>query len=118
MPEEAEPIAKPTYVKVAGWLMIAPATVGVILPIPALRVSAVLAAVCALVGLVLIYGLFAVNLNLPGAWLAGGWGSLAAAVLGLVMVVATNGLGFCVTLFAAPVAVLLLAPAESRAWFR
>lgn len=112
-------VVKPTYVKVAGWLLVGPATLGLLLPLPALSAGNTgVAVVSAIGGVVMVYALLAVNLNWPGALLAGGWGSLAVALLGLALLLPTNGLGLCATIMCAPVAVLMLGPPESRAWYR
>lgn len=112
-------MTRPTYVKVAGWLLVIPATIAWVLPGSILRDQPLIAGALMAVTAAVAYGLFAVNLGWPLAWLTAGWGSLILAVAGVAMVgVKGNGLSLLITVACMPIAVLLLGPAESRAWFR
>lgn len=115
---ELEVMAKPAYVRVAGWLLVAPATIAWALPLSVLREQPLLAGGMMVVVVAVFYGMLAVNLNWPFAQLTAGWGALALAILGVIMVVTSNGLSLLVTVVCLPIAVLLLGPAESRAWFQ
>lgn len=116
--DDVEVVAKPWQVRTAGWLLVIPAVVACGPSIAVAGHDRVLAGIAVAVTLVVFYGMFAVNLNLPAAQLAGGWGSVALAVLGVVLAPVGGPLGYVVATACVPTAFLLLVPADSRAWFK
>lgn len=113
-----EPMAKPTVVKVAGWLLVLPAAFACGPGLAAMRYSVAAGVFALVLTLVTLYGMFAVNLNWPGAQLAGGWGALALTLIGPGMAFLVGWPGLLYTLACGPIAYLLLVPEQSRAWFR
>lgn len=111
-------MSKPTYVKAAGWLLVIPATLAWLLPLSILRDYPLQAGLVMAIVVAVFYGMFAVNLNWPLAWVTAGWGSLVLALVAVAMVPVTNGKSLIIVPAALPIAVLLLGPAQSRAWFR
>lgn len=112
-----EPIAKPTPVKVAGWLLVLPAAFACGPGLATMRFSIAFGLVAVVLTAVTLYGLVAVNLNLPGAQIAGGWGALALGCIGPGIAWLSSGTGLLYTAVCLPIAYLLLIPTSSRRWF-
>ena len=114
--DESTVIEKPKAVRIASYLLVAPAVLSWAAPFFAAAQEPWLA-IPALVGLVLtLYGLLAVSLTWRGGQTAAVTGSLIMAGYGIAFA-DRNPFGVLAVPFALAVIVLLLLP-SSRAWFR